>query len=260
MQSYKQFKLTWYHFSIEWPSFRRSNNISKGDECVFKYIRCEDKMCLVKVTKRKTQARSSPPAAVAIETEVDDGLDDKDTEDNNDKDEDEDADFDDDDDPFFVVTLTQHNFKGCLLRMPVDFVRSAGIGTKKTITLKNLDGYEKEMPVRVETKYHYQAKCYYLRKGWTDFARSNNISVGDKCVFKFITSEDKLCLAKITKALPTQVDDDDVEVDSGMDDKDADKDVELVDGVDGGDPFFVVTISTIHKAMLVRFKIALFFS
>ncbi|GKC57041.1 DNA-binding pseudobarrel domain-containing protein, partial [Tanacetum coccineum] len=107
MQSYKQFKLTWYHFSIGWPSFRRSNNISKGDECVFKYIRCEDKMCLVKVTKRKTQARSSPPAAVAIETEVDDGLDDKD--------EDEDADFDDDDDPFFVVTLTQHNFKGCLL-------------------------------------------------------------------------------------------------------------------------------------------------
>ncbi|GJV21594.1 DNA-binding pseudobarrel domain-containing protein [Tanacetum coccineum] len=134
--------------------------------------------------------------------------------------------------------------------MPVDFVRSAGIGTKKTITLKSLDGYEKEMSVRFETNYHYQAKRYCLRKGWMDFARSNNISVGDKCVFKFITSEDKLCLAKITKALPTQVDDDDVEVDSGMDDKDADKDVELVDGVDGGDPFFVVTISTIHKAML----------
>ncbi|GKE77473.1 DNA-binding pseudobarrel domain-containing protein, partial [Tanacetum coccineum] len=133
--------------------------------------------------------------------------------------------------------------------MPVDFVRSAGIGTKKTITLKNLDGYEKEMPVRVETKYHYQAKCYYLRKGWTDFARSNNISVGDKCVFKFVVSEDKLCLAKITKAPTTEVDDD-VEIDSGMDDKEADKVVELADGVDDSDPFFVVTITTIHKSML----------
>jgi hypothetical protein len=119
-------------------------------------------------------------------------------------------------------------------------VRSVGIDTKKTITLKSLDGYEKEMPVRVGTKYHYQAKRYSLSKGWMDFARSTNISVGDKCVFKFITSEDKLCLAKITQVRPTQVDDDDddVEVDNGMDDKDVDKDVELVDGVDDGDPFF----------------------
>ena len=90
-----------------------------------------------------------------------------------------------------------------------------------------------------------------------DFARSTNMSVGDKCVFKFITSEDKLCLAKITKASPTEVADDDVEVDSGMDDKDADKDVELVNGVDDGDPFFVVTITT--TAMLVRFMITLCF-
>nr|GFC87617.1 DNA-binding pseudobarrel domain-containing protein [Tanacetum cinerariifolium] len=105
------------------------------------------------------------------------------------------------------------------------------------------------MPVRIQTNYHYQAKRYYLMKGWTDFVRSSNISVGDKCVFKFIISEDKLCLAKITKA-PTAEVDDDVEIDSGMDGKEADNDVELVDGVDDGDPFFVVTITTIHKSML----------
>nr|GEZ33085.1 hypothetical protein [Tanacetum cinerariifolium]GEZ33391.1 hypothetical protein [Tanacetum cinerariifolium] len=38
----------------------------------------------------------------------DDGLDDKDAKNDNDKDEDE----DEDDDPSFVVTITQHNFKG----------------------------------------------------------------------------------------------------------------------------------------------------
>ncbi|GKF86157.1 hypothetical protein Tco_0253984, partial [Tanacetum coccineum] len=37
--------------------------------------------------------------------------------------------------------------------------------------------------------------------------RSNNISEGDKCVFKYITSEDRLCLAKFTKAPPTEVED-----------------------------------------------------
>ncbi|GJT25062.1 DNA-binding pseudobarrel domain-containing protein [Tanacetum coccineum] len=266
MQSYKQFQLTWYHFSIGWPSFRRSNNISKGDECVFKYIRCEDKMCLVKVTKRKTQARSSPPAAVAIETEVDDGLDDKDAEDNNDKDEDEDededADFDDDDDPFFVVTLTQYNFKGCLLqrsqsfrqqklmvmwilnsgrvdkeavkfgmddkeadkvveladgvddsdpffvvtittihksmlRLPSAFVGLSRIDAKENIILKRLDGNERLMALR---SYQQNNSTYYcLSMGWPAFMRSNSISEGDECVFKYITSEGKMCLAKVTQ-------------------------------------------------------------
>ncbi|PWA84647.1 DNA-binding pseudobarrel domain-containing protein [Artemisia annua] len=202
IQSY-QCRVIRYHFSIGWPAFMRSNNISEGDECEFKYIRSEDKMCLVKVTKRKTQARSLPPAAVDTETKL----------------------------------------------MPVDFVRSVGIDTKKTITLKSLDGYEKEIFVRVETKYHYQAKRYFLGKGWMDFARNTNISVGDKCVFKFITNEDKLCLAKITKARPTQVDDDDMEVDNVMDDKDVHKDVELVDGVDDGDPFFQTRLSSPAKVV-----------
>lgn len=132
--------------------------------------------------------------------------------------------------------------------MPVDFVRSVAIDTKKTITLKSLDGYEKEISVRSETKYHHQAKRYFLGKGWMDFARNTNISVGDKCVFKFITSEDKVCLAKITKARPTQVDDD-VEVDNGTDAKDVHKDVELVDGVNDGDPFFQTRLSSPAKVV-----------
>nr|GEX94890.1 hypothetical protein [Tanacetum cinerariifolium] len=45
----------------------------------------------------------------ADDAKDDDGLDDKDAEDDNDKDEDE------DDHSFFVVTITQHNFKGSFL-------------------------------------------------------------------------------------------------------------------------------------------------
>ena len=63
------------------------------------------------------------------------------------------------------------------------------------------------------------------------------------------TTEDKLYLAKITKARPTQVDDDDVEVDNGMDDKDVHKDIELVDVVDDGDPFFQNRLSSPAKVV-----------
>lgn len=73
-------------------------------------------MCLVEVTKRKIQARSSPPAAVNTETKVDaddDGIADKDEDE--DEDEDEAAELVEDDDPFFVVTITQTNLKKCLL-------------------------------------------------------------------------------------------------------------------------------------------------
>ncbi|GJR03710.1 hypothetical protein Tco_0526694, partial [Tanacetum coccineum] len=73
---------------------------------------------------------------------------------------------------------------------------------------------------------------------------------GDKCVFKFITSEDKLCLAKITKPLPagealaTEVNDDN--------DKDENEDVEPVDDVD---PFFVATMTKFHNCRLLDIKL-----
>ena len=119
VQSDKKSKSTSYYVAAGWKEFQRSNDISEGDKCVFKFITSEDKICLAKITKRKTLARPLPPATEAPVTEVDaddveddDGMDDKDTEDGNDEDEDEDEDVElvDEEDPFFVTTITtSHN-------------------------------------------------------------------------------------------------------------------------------------------------------
>nr|GFC28120.1 hypothetical protein [Tanacetum cinerariifolium] len=68
----------------------------------------------------------------------------------------------------------------------------------------------------------------------------NNISEGDECVLKFITSEDKLCLAKVTKKKPraTEVDNDDTDDDDGMDEEGEAEDAKEDDSnVDGDDIF-----------------------
>jgi hypothetical protein len=112
VRSDKRRKSTSYYVATGWKEFQQSNDISPGDKCVFKFITSEDKMCLAKITKRKTPARPLPPAAEAPVTEVDgdDGMDDKDTEDGNDEDEDEDVELVDEEDPFFVTTITtSHN-------------------------------------------------------------------------------------------------------------------------------------------------------
>ncbi|PWA41637.1 B3 domain-containing protein [Artemisia annua] len=242
VQSDKKSKSTSYYVAAGWKEFQRSNDISDGDKCVFKFITSEDKICLVKITKKKTPARPLITPASDMDVEDDDRMDDMDVEDDNDKDEDEDVEFVDEDDPFFVVTITPtHNY---VLRMPEEFVRSAGIDSKKTLTLRSLDGYEMAMPVQFDTQYGYHTKRYFLLKGWKDFVRASNISKGDKCVFKFITSEDKLCLANITKPPPAA---EALETEVNDNDENENEDVEPVDDVD---PFFVVTITTGHISRL----------
>ncbi|PWA84646.1 DNA-binding pseudobarrel domain-containing protein [Artemisia annua] len=195
VQSDKKSKSTSYYVAAGWKEFQRSNDISEGDKCVFKFITSEDKICLVKITKKKTPARPLAPA----------------------------SDMD---------------------RMPEEFVRSAGIDSKKTLTLRSLDGYEMAMPVQFDTQYGYHTKRYFLLKGWKDFVRASNISKGDKCVFKFITSEDKLCLANITKPPPAA---EALETEVNDNDENENEDIEPVDDVD---PFFVVTITTGHISRL----------
>ncbi|GJU31680.1 DNA-binding pseudobarrel domain-containing protein [Tanacetum coccineum] len=123
---------------------------------------------------------------------VDDGMD-VDADDN--KDEDKDAEF--------VVTITPINKSKLVL--PKDFVVLAGIESKENIIMKSLDGNETKMSIRTDKRH--RATYYHLSVGWPAFKRSNNISEGDKCVFKYITSKDRLCLAKFTKAPPTEVED-----------------------------------------------------
>nr|GEY93257.1 DNA-binding pseudobarrel domain-containing protein [Tanacetum cinerariifolium] len=113
--------------------------------------------------------------------------------------EDEDGDsndgpFVDHDDPFFVVII--HKTHDCL-RLPKKFVGLPGIDREGTITIKNQEGKEWKLGVRRDKSYWTER--YALSPGWREFKRCNNLTEGDECVFKFITSESKLCLAKVTK-------------------------------------------------------------
>nr|GFA27777.1 hypothetical protein [Tanacetum cinerariifolium] len=197
-----------YHLSVGWPAFKRSNNISEGDECVFMYATSEDKMCLAKITK-KENVHVDDNTDEDEYVELVDGMDDKDVN--------EDAELVDDEDPFFRVTITPSHKS--MLPLPLDFVGLAGINTKKNIIIKSLDGNESQMAVRTDQRFN--SAQYHLAMGWVAFKQRNNLSLCDECVFKYITSEDKLCLAKVTKT--TEAD---------------------------ADPFFVVTITPSHRSSL----------
>ncbi|GJV80870.1 DNA-binding pseudobarrel domain-containing protein [Tanacetum coccineum] len=235
VKSHRGNQWKYYYLSAGWKEFQRNSNISKGDKFVFKFITSEDKFCVAKITKKKTPARPLPPAAEDakeddsnvdgddmfgddvddegkgenakhVNDDEDDEDDDrdvdgddgdpsfKDMDDNDVMDADEDVELFDDGNPSFVATITPtYNH---VLRMPADFARLARLDTKKTLTLKSLDGYEKEMSLQVEKS---EPALYYVGSGWKDILQSTSISEGDKCVFKYIASEDKLCLAKIIK-------------------------------------------------------------
>ncbi|KAI3497752.1 hypothetical protein L1887_33266 [Cichorium endivia] len=104
------------------------------------------------------------------------------------------GDVDGDDDPFFMIIMSVGHTRS--MRLPVDFARLAGIDTERSVTMKNLDGKEWQMRLKLDS-HHYTR--YYLSAGWTEFKRFNELSEGDECVFKYIRREDKFCLAKLTK-------------------------------------------------------------
>lgn len=82
-------------------------------------------------------------------------------------------------------------------RLPAEFVGLAGMNEERTIRMKNVDG--KEWKMRLKLERSRKAKRYYLSSGWPDFRRDNELYEGDKCVFKLIKSEDMLYLAKVIK-------------------------------------------------------------
>ncbi|KAI3796638.1 hypothetical protein L1987_39316 [Smallanthus sonchifolius] len=109
------------------------------------------------------------------------------------EDDDEDDDDDDDDDPFFTLVITKTHKN--LLRLPPGFVGLTGIAAKGTMTMKNADGNEWSLGLRVDK----WCNRHYLSYGWREFKRENDLCDGDECVFKFIRSEGKLLLANVTK-------------------------------------------------------------
>ncbi|XP_076947283.1 putative B3 domain-containing protein At5g66980 [Bidens hawaiensis] len=139
------------------------------------------------------------------EEEDEDGYEEKDDDDDDSGDGDDDDDDDDggykyidghDGDPFFMVAITKGH--KCMMRMPVEFTRLAGIDSERNLTVANLDDKEWELGVRVEKLRQVERFC--LSSGWQVFRRSNDLSEGDECVFKFIRDEDKLLLARVSKS------------------------------------------------------------
>ncbi|MFS7920768.1 putative transcription factor B3-Domain family [Helianthus anomalus] len=99
------------------------------------------------------------------------------------------------DDPYFtfIITKTYTN----MLRFPVEFAKLAGMEAEGTMAMKNVDGEEWQVSLRVEISH--DTKRYYLATGWGAFQRENDLSEGDECVIKFVRSEGKLLLTKITE-------------------------------------------------------------
>ncbi|MFS7920766.1 putative transcription factor B3-Domain family [Helianthus anomalus] len=91
------------------------------------------------------------------------------------------------DDPYFTFIITK-TYTNMLL---------AGMEAEGTMVMKNVDEEEWQVSLRVEISH--DTKRYYLATGWGAFQRENDLSEGDECVIKFVRSEGKLLLTKITE-------------------------------------------------------------
>ncbi|CAI9266343.1 unnamed protein product [Lactuca saligna] len=94
-------------------------------------------------------------------------------------------------DPYFMTIMSKSHTMS--MRLPSEFARLARIDAERSVIMKNIDGQEWKIRLLSDSKR------YYLSAGWSEFRRVNELCEGDKCVFKFIKSEDKLCLARVTK-------------------------------------------------------------
>ncbi|CAH1417149.1 unnamed protein product [Lactuca virosa] len=92
------------------------------------------------------------------------------------------------------IISKSHKFR---LGLPSEFVRLAGMNKKRMIRMKNVDGKEWKTSLKLESRQNY--KRYNVSSGWSNFRRDNDLWEGDKCVFRFIKSEDTLYLATVIK-------------------------------------------------------------
>ncbi|KAI7748377.1 hypothetical protein M8C21_034015 [Ambrosia artemisiifolia] len=103
-----------------------------------------------------------------------------------------------DGDPFFTSKINKNHIRSRVLRLPIEFARLAGIDGEGSMRVKNLDGKECVMGLKLDKSFRGKER-YMLTSGWPQFLQENELSEGDECVFKFIRSEGKLQLAKVTK-------------------------------------------------------------
>ncbi|KAK9050984.1 hypothetical protein SSX86_027609 [Deinandra increscens subsp. villosa] len=178
---------TRYYLSSKWRVFRRQNRLFEGDKYVFKFIRSEGKLLVAKVPKKK-----QPSHPKEIEHDNGGPVDEDYKTDDNDRD--DEVNVDDENPSFTMIINKTHKY---MLRFPAGFAELAGIDAEGTMVLKNRDGKEWVLGLKLDRSY--ASIRYYLSSKWTAFRRENRLSEGDECVFKFIRSEAKLLLAKVIK-------------------------------------------------------------
>ncbi|MFS8028864.1 putative transcription factor B3-Domain family [Helianthus anomalus] len=98
---------------------------------------------------------------------------------------------------FFTLGFTNLTI-GTICGFQGGFAELMGIDVEGPMKVKNLDGKEWVTGLKLDKSYKSTIR-YFLSPGWPRFARENKLAEGDECVFKFIRSEGKLLLAKVTK-------------------------------------------------------------
>ncbi|KAA8547266.1 hypothetical protein F0562_003870 [Nyssa sinensis] len=84
--------------------------------------------------------------------------------------------------PSFVGVLKKYN--RCYMIVPRHFERETGIRRKKSMVLRNPEGREWPVVIRV---WKWRSRVV-LGNGWSEFRRANKLAYGDTCLFQFIQS------------------------------------------------------------------------
>ncbi|XP_042757740.2 uncharacterized protein LOC111894906 [Lactuca sativa] len=189
-----------YWFSEGWKQVVEDTQLGIGDILVFIFVHHSTfELSIYSPDRCEKELRTKIQVEHDVVDEEEEGEDD-DCVDNGGRrhdggDEDDSGGGDIEENPFFMKIISKaHKY---YLRLPAEFVGLAGMNEERTIRMKNVDG--KEWKMRLKLERSRKAKRYYLSSGWPDFRRDNELYEGDKCVFKLIKSEDMLYLAKVIK-------------------------------------------------------------
>ncbi|XP_071695392.1 uncharacterized protein [Rutidosis leptorrhynchoides] len=121
----------------------------------------------------------------------DDGDDDDDDDDDDDEEEEEEEEEEDGNLWFQKLIGKSHKH---IMWLPVKFVRAAGLESATTLKLKDHEGNEWMMDIKID---HGMRTQYRLSSGWSKFYNFHQLSEGDVCFFEFNKNEGILNLTKV---------------------------------------------------------------
>ncbi|KAI3744161.1 hypothetical protein L1987_57237 [Smallanthus sonchifolius] len=91
---------------------------------------------------------------------------------------------------FYIILLKPEESN---LRFPMQFVKTAGIEENMILKVKFENLPVSELIVGSEKNSAYKR---YKLIGWHEFMKDNDISIGEKCDFKFVIQEGMLLVVK----------------------------------------------------------------